>query len=71
MDAPTESFYTKDQKAEVLADVRGLLQEYPFLVNRGPEKIRRMLITLRGIAVSEFEVSLALEALTVEDEILA
>lgn len=71
MDAPTESFYTEDQKAEVLADVRGLLQEYPFLVNRGPEKIRRMLITLCGIAVSEFEVSLALEALTVEDEILA
>ncbi len=71
LDAPTGSFYTEEQKAELLADVRGLLHECPWLKDRDAETVRRMLITLRGVAVSAFEVGLALEALTVDDEVLA
>ncbi len=71
MDAPRESFYTEAQKAELLADVRGLLDEYPFLKYQDAEKVRRVLLMTRGLAVSEFEVAVALEGLSIEDEVLA
>ncbi len=71
MTALQGSFYTEEQKAELLADVRELLHEYPFLESRDAEIVRRMLRMLRGLAVSEFEVSLVLEALAIEDEVLA
>ncbi len=71
MDSPRNSFYTEDQKAEVLVDVRGLLHEYRFLADRDAETVRRMLLMTRGLAVSEFEVAVALEGITVGDEVLA
>ncbi len=72
MDAPQESFYTEDQRTEILADVRGLLHEYPFLEDRDAETVRRMLRMTRGLAVSEFEITVALEALRDErGEVLA
>lgn len=72
MDTLQESFYTEDQRAEVLADVRGLLHEYPFLEDRDAETVRRMLLMLRGVAISEFEVAVALEPLRDErGEVLA
>ncbi|MEJ7873119.1 MAG: hypothetical protein WKF67_12750 [Rubrobacteraceae bacterium] len=71
MDTLQESFYTEDQRTEILADVRGLLHEYPFLEDRDAETVRRMLLMLRGVAISEFEVAVALEGLSIEDEVLA
>ncbi len=72
MDSPQESFYTEDQRIEVLADVRSLLHEYPFLEDRDAETVRRMLLMTRGVASSEFEVAVALEPLRDErDEVLA
>ena len=71
MDTLQRRFYTEDQRIEVLADVRGLLHEYPFLEDRDAETVRRVLRMLRGVAISEFEVAVALEALTIEDEVLA
>ncbi len=71
MDTLQRRFYTEDQRIEVLADVRGLLHEYPFLEDRGAEKVRRVLLMTRGLAVSEFEVAVALEGLGIEDEVLA
>ncbi len=55
----------------MLADVRGLLDEYPFLKYQDAEKVRRVLLMTRGLAVSEFEVAVALEGLSIEDEVLA
>jgi hypothetical protein len=71
MYAPQASFYTEDQRIEVLADVRGLLDEHPFLKTRDAEAVRRMLLMTRGLAVSEFEVAVALESLRIEGEVLA
>lgn len=72
MIASQESFYTEGQNAEILADVRGLLNEYPFLLDRDAETVRRMLLLTRGLAVSEFEAGAALEPLRDEHgEVLA
>ncbi len=71
MHAPQESFYTEDQRIEVLADVRGLLHEYPFLEDRDADTVRRLLLMTRGLAASEFEIAVALEGITVGDEVLA
>ena len=71
MNASQDSFYNEDQRAEVLADVRGLLNEHPFLQHRDAETVRRVLLMTRGLAVSESEVAAALEGLRVEDEVLA
>jgi hypothetical protein len=71
MDTLQRRFYTEDQRIEVLADVRGLLHEYPFLEDRDAETVRRVLRMARGLAVSEFEVAVALEGLGIEDEVLA
>ena len=56
--------------ADVLADVRELLNEYPWLRYRGPETAQRMLRMTRQVRVSEFDVAVALEALRVEGEVL-
>ncbi len=53
--------------ADVLADVRELLGEYPWLRYRGPETARRMLRMTRQARVSEFDVAAALEALRNEE----
>jgi hypothetical protein len=71
MHAPQKSFYTEGQRTEVLADVRGLLHEYPFLADRDTETVRRVLLVSRGLAIPKFEVAVALEGITVEDEVLA
>jgi hypothetical protein len=71
MDTLQRRFYTEDQRIEVLADVRGLLHEYPFLEDRDAATVRRVLRMARGLAVSEFEVAVALEGLGIEDEVLA
>ena len=60
-----------DSPAETLADVRDLISECPFLASRGPETLRRALRALRGIEASDFEVEAVLEALRVENEVLA
>ena len=57
--------------ADVLADVRELLGEYPWLRYRGPETARRLLKMTRALDVSEFDVAAALEALRVDDEVLS
>lgn len=59
------------QEPEVLPAVRDLLQEYPFLVWRRPEAMRHALRALWGIKTDVFAVEAALEALTVEGEVLA
>ncbi len=72
MIASQESFYNEEQRAEVLADVRGLLDEFPWLKYRDAETVRRMLRMTRGVAVSEFETTVALEPLRDErGEVLA
>jgi hypothetical protein len=71
MPAKQGSFYNEGQRNEILADVRSLLHEYPFLQERDAETVRWALLMTRGLAVSEFEVLVALEALTIEGEVLA
>jgi hypothetical protein len=68
---------TQEQKQElledsthaacVLADVRDLLHEYPWLQRRGAEAVCRMLKMTRGLFVSEFDAAVALEALRDEN----
>lgn len=50
--------------------MRSLLHEYWFLEDRDAETIRRMLLMMRGVAVSEFEAAVVLESRRVEDEVL-
>jgi hypothetical protein len=62
----------QDSPPETLPEIRDLVQEYPFFAHRGSETVRRALRALRGVAVSDFEVETAMEALRDEDgEVLA
>jgi hypothetical protein len=57
---------------DLLPELRDLLNEYPSLKFRDAETVRRMLRMSRGLAVSEFEASVALEPLRDESgEVLA
>jgi hypothetical protein len=58
-------------EVELLPEIRGLMDEYPFIAYRGTEAVRRALLVLRGIEASDFVVAAALEPLCVEDEVLA
>ncbi len=58
------------QDPDVLPAVRDLLQEHPFLARRRPETVRHALRALRGIKTDVFKVEAALEALTIEGEVL-
>jgi hypothetical protein len=58
-------------EVEPLPEIRDLIGEYPFLAHRDPETVRRALLMLRGVEAPESEVATALEALSVEGEVLA
>lgn len=56
---------------DLLPQVRDLFNECPFIARQSPEAVRRALLVLRGIEASESDVAAVLEALAVEDEVLA
>ncbi len=56
--------------SESLPELRDLFNEHPFLRYRGPETVRHALRALRGIETDVFVVETAMEALTIEDEVL-
>ena len=56
--------------ADLVPELRDLCQEYPFLVHRGPETVRRALRMLRGLEADAFAVEAAIEALRVEGQVL-
>ncbi len=57
---------------DLLPELRDLLNEHRFLRHRDAETVRRVLLMTRGLAVSEFEVAVALEPLRDElGEVLA
>ncbi len=55
----------------LLPEIRDLLCEYPLLAHRGPDTVRRALLALRGVAASGFDVEAVMDALRIEDEVLA
>lgn len=55
----------------LMAELRDLFGEYPFLAYRSADTTRRALRTLRGVEADVFAVKCAMEALTVEGEVLA
>jgi hypothetical protein len=57
----------QDNPPETLAEIRDLVQEYPFIARKSPEAVSRALRTLRGVEVSDFEVEIAMDALALED----
>lgn len=57
--------------AELMAELRDLFGEYPFLAYRSADTARRALRTLRGIKAGAFAVECAIDALRVEGEALA
>lgn len=56
---------------ELMAELRGLFGEYPFLAYRSADTARRVLRTLRSTEADVFAVEFAMEALRVEGEVLA
>lgn len=70
MAAPPNSIIAdspSDPPADLLAEVRALFHEHPFLTDRGPETVARALKKLRGVEASVFAVETALAALRDED----
>lgn len=56
---------------ELVPELRDLFSEYPALLCAGPHKARRALRVLRGFRADVRAVEAGLEALRVEDEVLA
>lgn len=57
--------------AELVPELRDLFSEYPALAQEGPERACRALHVLRGVRVDVHAIEAVLEALRVEDEVLA